>query len=306
MRKPLVLLLLLAAGLLLTAPVAAQPAFPAYSQAEVRPVFHLLLPITATLALLWLVRGIVIAWVNRARFALRASSRFVGWMPLLATVGTLALVWLITAGDQPVTLPFLHRLRIIENVIPLAIGLQAAFLFSPEDEPALEVLMACPRPPAWLVLERLGVLLVAQVSIALLATVLMIPVTGEALHIALLRWTAPGLLFTGFAIFISLRSRNVLFGLLLTGVLWFAMALFQDAFVPGYPMLYPLNYLQPFAWGVHPYMQPAMLDWSDYLLNRGLVASGGILLLAAGVRYLRDSERVLLGASNRQVTAFKP
>ena len=36
--------------------------------------------------------------------------------------------------------------HIAELLLPIVIGMQAAFAFAPEDEAPLEVLMACPRP----------------------------------------------------------------------------------------------------------------------------------------------------------------
>ena len=59
-----------------------------------------------------------------------------------------------------------------EVVIPLIAGLHAALLFAPDDEPALELLLAAPRPPVYLIYERLAALIGLQGGLALVLSVL--------------------------------------------------------------------------------------------------------------------------------------
>lgn len=300
MRKPIVLISSIAGLLLRASPAAAQPELPAFTQDQTRTVFSIGLVILGIIAAGWLVQLSTAGWAKRRWIAWRAAFRVVGWLPLVATVAMLVIGWLI--GSSPnVPLPIFEHLRVIESIVPIAIGLQAAFLFSPDDEPGLEVVMACPRPLVWLVMERLGVLLLLQAIIALAGTGLTVQLTEIDTLTALLRWTAPSLFFAGIGIFITLRSRNALFGLMMTGCLWFVLVLFMEAFIPGQPIFYPLNYIQPFGWGIQPFMQPQFLSWQDYLLNRGVLAVFGLVLIGISVSELRNQEKMLLGTEQTRL-----
>ncbi|HEX2620315.1 MAG TPA: hypothetical protein VHL11_09215, partial [Phototrophicaceae bacterium] len=242
MRKPVVFTLLTAALLVLASPAVAQPALPAFSQDQTRPVFQVLVVVLGGLALWQLVQVSVAGWNKRRWIAWKAALRTVGWIPLVATAGTIVLTWLVGSNPENI-LSIAEHVRVIESIVPIAIGLQAAFLFSPEDEPGLEVVMACPRPLTWLLLERLGMLLLLQAIIALAGTGLTVQLTHADLLTTLLRWTAPSLLFAGFAVFITLRSGNALFSLMITMCLWFVLGLFAEIFIPGVPIFYPFNYV---------------------------------------------------------------
>lgn len=281
----------------------AYPA-PAFTQEQLRPVFIMLLIVLSVFALRSLWQLSATGWRERQSISWQMTTRVLGYLilvlPALATLAALVIGWWIGGlANNPI--PIFARVRVLESILPLAVGLQAAFLFSPDDEPGLEVVMACPRPLSFLLLERLGVLLFIQTAIGTVFMAFTLPVTGEALSVALLRWTAPMLLFAGVGIFITLRSRNALFGMLMVGCLWAALALFPNMFMPGYPMIYPLNYVQPFGWGIHPYIQPTMLSDSDYLLNRALVAGIGIGLLTLSVYEMRHLEKLLLGNSHMSI-----
>lgn len=272
---------------------------PAFSMDETRAVWIVVLLITGTLALWGIVQAATTGWRWRDRFAWQMAQRMVGWMPALAACVALILGWVI--GDVPpeqlemAQLGFLSHLRIVETIIPLAIGLQAAFLFSPDDEPALEVLIACPRPLSLLLMERLLALLVIQVVIALLGTFIIVTQLDAPVLTTLLRWLAPSLFLSGLGMWITLRSRTAILGLLMVGLTGMALIFSPGAFIPGQPLPSPFHYIQPFAWGIHAYMQPTMLVWNDYLLNRGLVAVIGILLMGLTVLELRNTEKILLG-----------
>lgn len=300
MRKPGVFISSIVGLLLLASPAAAQPEAPAFTQAETRIVFTVVVIILGLMAIWGLIQVITAGWTRRHWIAWKAAFRAVGWIPLVATAVLLVLGWLI-GSSEPIVLPIFEHLRVIESIVPIAIGLQAAFLFSPDDEPGLEVVMACPRPLAWLLLERLGVLLLLQTIIALAGTAITVQLTDADLLTALLRWTAPSLFFAGIGIFITLRSRNALFGLMLTGCMWFVLVLFMEAFIPGQPIFAPLHYIQPFGWGVHPFMQPQVLSWQDYLLNRGVLAVIGLALIGISVRELRNQEKMLLGTGQTRL-----
>jgi hypothetical protein len=108
--------------------------------------------------------------------------------------------------------------------MPLVIGLQAAFLFSPEDEPGLELLATASRPLAWIPLERLLLLFLELGSVAIVAGVcgsLLIPDSPEITLWQLTgRWLIPSLAFAGLALNGTLISRQGVVGAIWVAVIW--------------------------------------------------------------------------------------
>ncbi len=263
--------------------------------AETRPVVHAALLVTGALAfglLVYGLRGLGAA----LRLTWRHSLRLSGWLPPVLTALVVGVVLLLPGSERGME-PF-AKARLIETVIPLALAIQACFLLTPDDEPVLELLLTCPRPASLLLLERLLVVALAQMLIGLIGALAVVALGVEDnLPLALLRWIPPALLLTGLALNAAIRSRRAAFGVMAVGLIWFVVSFFHQAFLPGVPTFTPLNYLQPWLWPVHLYLQPGELPAGDYLSNRLMVLALGINLIALAVYYLRDSERLLLGKS---------
>ncbi|CAG0942504.1 partial Carboxylesterase B, partial [Anaerolineae bacterium] len=218
-------------------------------------------------------------WRFRKWRTWRISASMVGWLPSLA--GAVAIGLLYAANLQESML--LRRAHLIESLLPLIAGVQAAFLLSPEDEPALEVSLACPRPFASIMLERLSVLFASQGSVALIGTMLIAASVGESAVIAVARWLAPLLFFAGLGVWLTLVSRQAVFSVGLIMLLWFGFNIVSESLVARWPALWPISvFLQP--------------DHIDYALNRAFIALIGLGLLTwTAVTLNGDSERVLLG-----------
>jgi hypothetical protein len=177
-------------------------------------------------------------------------------------------------------------------------------LLSPDDEPGIEVLLACPRRISWVLLERLAFVLGSQTLIALVGVVVSMSMTGERdILVEIARWLPPALFFSGVAVYTTLTSRQPAFSVAITGILWFVFSFVGGVLLPGTPTFWPLNLIQPFIWPVHVYLQPQDLSVSDWWLNRAVVAVVGIGLIVLAVRQLRDEERVLLGGAKAKKQA---
>jgi hypothetical protein len=235
----------------------------------------------------------VLAWRRRG-FAWRGNGRMIGWLPFALTAVVVGLGLLLP--DPSEHLQPLTTVRLIETIVPLAIAVQVAFLLSPDDEPALEVLLACPRPLSWLLLERLALIFAGQGLIAVMGSIAVLAVmgTGDLWHMTL-RWLPPAVLLSGLALNATLRSRRGISGLSVAGVLWFALVFFGEHFVPGGRVFWPLNYLQPLLWPLHAFLQPGDVPMIDYLTNRYFVLAAGVNLIALGVWYARHTEQLLTG-----------
>jgi hypothetical protein len=224
-------------------------------------------------------RAVQTTWRFRQWRTWRISARMVGWLPSLASAVAIGLLYAANLQEPML----LRRARVIESLLPLIAGVQAAFLLSPEDEPALEVSLACPRPFASIMLERLGVLLASQGSVALIGSVLIAPAVGESIGIAVVRWLAPLLFFAGLGVWLTIVSRQAVFSVGLIMLLWFGFNIVSESLIARWPALWPISvFLQP--------------DHVDYALNRAFIALIGLALLAWTTTALNgDSERVLLG-----------
>ncbi|MCU0496309.1 MAG: hypothetical protein MUF87_03035 [Anaerolineae bacterium] len=234
-----------------------------------------------------------ILYAHRHQIAWRYAWRRVGMIPTLLTLAALVGLTMLIESDVMPFVMWIGDARVVETVIPLAIGLQAAFLFSPDDEPTLELVIAAPRPLGILIAERLMILVFIQGAIALFTTVLLMTENPITLIDALIRSFPPSVLLAASGIYFTLRVRSGTFGLIIVGFMWAASAWITAPFTPGVIWPEPFDTLQPWLWAFHPYMQPSQLPDTAYLINRGMVLLIGLGLLTLSLSELRNSEKIL-------------
>lgn len=213
----------------------------------------------------------------------RISLRLLGWWPVAASAMFVGLAVAFPTQDAtPLSVS-----RLVETVVPLLAAVQAAFLFSPEDEPGLEVTLACRRPLAWTMLERLVWLFVLQGSVALIGSAVAVGLTGENFVGAVARWLAPLLVLVGIALCLTLMTRQPMMSIGLIVILWSGLMLASEQLIKPWPFLWPIGlYLQP--------------DQPDYWPNRIFLILIGLWLIRLAVTYfIRDEERVLLGGRGK-------
>jgi hypothetical protein len=227
-----------------------------------------------------------------AGIAWKASIRTVSRVGLAASL--IVTLFLLMADLPPDTsVPWSDKTRVISLIVPLALAIQAALIFSPDDEPSMEILLACPRPVAWVLLERIGVAALAQTGIVLVSIAL---IPHKGVLPLLTDWLPPAFLLTGVGVYITIRSHTAAFGVIVAGLLWFTAVFLGNALLPGSPTLPPFDYIQPVLWLLHPYLEPGILADGDYWLNRLCVTALGINLIALAAHLLRDEERIITGA----------
>ncbi len=211
------------------------------------------------------------------------SLRLLGWWPVAASAVLVALALL---SDMLESTP-ISIARAVETIVPWLAAVQAAFLFSPEDEPALEVTLACRRPIARTMLERLAWLFTLQGSVAWIGSVVAAGMTGESLSVVVIRWLAPLVIFVGLALCLTLLTRQPALSIGLLIVVWCGLMLASEQLIT----------LWPFLWPIGVYLQP---NRPDYALNRLFLILIGLWLIRLGLTYfVRDEERVLLGGRRK-------
>jgi pimeloyl-ACP methyl ester carboxylesterase len=212
-------------------------------------------------------------------------------IPLLAVSGLLVALslWLNATGHDFGNFVVLVTARVVETIIPLMLAIQVSQAFSPEEEQGMEVLLACPRPPAWLLLERLGPALAGQTLIAVAGSLVTWGITGGLLITDLLRWIPPALFMGGLALYMNMTTRRSAFSLALSVLMWWAMSFMGVSLIQRWPVLWPLDI----------FMQPEDLQSVDYILNRLFISLAGIGLALLAARILQDEERTLTGTSSK-------
>lgn len=198
-------------------------------------------------------------------------------------------LWSNAVGNDHEAIPMLITARAVETIVSLIFAIQVSQVFSPEDEPGMEVFLACPRPPAWLLLERLWPALAGQTLIALAGSLVAWHMTGDSLLIALLRWIPPTLFMGSLALYMNMTTRRSAFSLALSVLMWWAMSFMGPTLIQRWPVL----------WAIDVYLQPEDLQMTEYILNRLFITLSGIGLVLLSAHILQDEERTLSGKSGR-------
>ncbi len=242
--------------------------------------------------------------VGRGQIPWRVVLRRVAWWPLLLNVVFSVVLYLIAPAID-LTFFYEHSLaQMIVIVGPLVIAVQTALLVAPNDEPGLEMVLACPRPFHWLFVERVAVVLAGQ-TLATLVVMFVAWVLGEGVLMAMGGWIASVLFLSGLAAFVSVRSRKATMGVLIALLAWLVLGAMSsnmgEGLLPAVPFDFPfpwprpLGLIQPLVWMAHPFLRPDSLTLADFCLNRVIVSALGLGLMALAVILLTDTERLLLG-----------
>lgn len=171
-----------------------------------------------------------------------------------------------------------------EVVVPLIAGLHAALLFAPDDEPALELLLAAPRPAPYLIYERLAALIGLQGGIALtLSVVTVMTNPGANLVDIVLRWLPASVCMVGLCMAATLYSRRSNFGVLMAIGICVAMAFGKEMILPIFPNL----------WFMIFYLDPFMVTAEQYSFNRLFLLTVGISMVALVISRMRNEEWLL-------------
>jgi hypothetical protein len=221
-------------------------------------------------------------------FAWQTARHHLSWWQFALCIGVMGL-WLAISQTEGAERNFLiTAVRTAEILVPLFAGMQAAYAFSPEDEGPLEIMLAAPRPILWVIAERLILILAGYGAIGLTA-ILLIQTTfavGDAtISTMLVRWLPPMVWFIGVGLYLTLVTRQGMFGALMVLVIWGTSLLSSGGVPEKYLAIAPIL----------PYLQQGAPNISDdlYTLNRITLIVTGFLLAGAAARLALDEERVL-------------
>jgi len=227
---------------------------------------------------------------DRKRFSqsIRLNLKLVGWWPVAVGAAILTVLFLVISRSLGSGNPdqAIYLRRAVETIMPLAFGIQTAFLFGPDNEPALELLLSYPVTLSRLLLDRLLLVAGMHLAVALTATLVFTAVWGaENLALALARWLAAGIALAGVAIFTTQVTRQGVFGTLMVTLLWAASLYGGDAILAARGW--------GWFWPFHVYLQPEKLGLWIYLLNRLALVGIGLGLFLLAMKFLGDEDRLM-------------
>lgn len=215
----------------------------------------------------------------------RYSLAAVGWwMPILGLLGMVILAAFVTARDPIAQLIGFSAVAAAGACVS---GIQAAFAFAPNDEPALELLLSAPRPLWILICERLALVLLLNVALAVVGAVMFVGITGMSdVGAQLVRWFAPCIAMMGFGFFIGMVTRRSNYGALCV-ILIIGATLFGGMHV--------LMVQFPFLWVFDPFLEASRVAAADYALNRAVLIALGAALIVSALSLTRNEEQLLEG-----------
>lgn len=215
------------------------------------------------------------------RFAWKFSFRATGWLlALVAGLLLIARLAIALANMEMAEATFAS----FEVIIPLIAGLHAGLLFAPDDEPALELLLAAPRPPVYLIYERLAAMVALQGGLALVLSVLaVVSSPGANLFDVIVVWLPPSVCIVGLCMAATLFARRTAFGVLTAITICVAMAFGREVILPMFPNL----------WFMIFYLDPRTVTTEQYFVNRLFLLAVGAVVLALVLYRMRDEEKLL-------------
>jgi hypothetical protein len=226
--------------------------------------------------------------VNRERFlqSIKLNLKLVGWWPVAVSTAILAVIFILElhlAGSGG-AFETMYVRQAVETIAPLLFAIQAAFLLGPDNEPALELLLAYPVPLPHLFIDRLLLVAGMHLAVALTATLVFTATWGaENLALALVRWLAAGIALTGIAVFTTQVTRQGVFGTLMVTLLWAASLYGGDEILKVWPWFWPF----------HVFLQPEKFGLGTYLFNRLALVLFGVGLTLLAMKFLGDEDRLL-------------
>ena len=180
-------------------------------------------------------------------------------------------------------------LNVMATFLPLIAGCHLAFAFSPADEPALEGLLAAPRPVAWVLIERVALMAVPYILFALIGNAIVFARFSDEFAGMFLRWLPPFLFFVAVSVMVTVSTRQAAFGMTLTMVVWFGLAFMGDGMLFRWPYLWPL----------HIYLQPEQaVSSTAFILHQIWITLASLGILTRAAAQLNHPEKLLAASKS--------
>ncbi len=197
-----------------------------------------------------------------------------------AAVLAVAAAIILDQSDQPGQ----HFQLVCELLLPLAGAVSTAYLFSPENDPPLELLYTCPRSVAALLGARLvwlaGMMVLPVGIVQMIFLAVQTLLQPHNLWLLVQAWAPPTICLSGLGLLIAQGLRSAQAGVLVGVVVWILQVLMPGRILVENQVL--SLYLFPVFAG---------LPMDQMALNRWVLSGLGLLFFAAGFALARDPQR---------------
>jgi hypothetical protein len=180
-----------------------------------------------------------------AYWLLRAQARVVRHEIWSGSLFVMVLGVLVTLAADRAALPFVL-------IAPLVAAVGVAFLYGSGSEPALEIELATPVSPRFVLLARLSLLFGVDMLLGLAGSIILSLLRAEiSLWPLMMAWLAPMAFLSALALLVSLLFFEPLLGVLVSMVLWSIQTVhqFPQSFtLPAYLPNLLAGEAQPWLW----------------------------------------------------------
>lgn len=215
------------------------------------------------------------------------------WMNNIRQVGIvipflcfLTLWGLLLAGILEIDWEFVASLptqQVLTGVITLFAGVHGALLFSPEDEPIIEVLLSVPHPLSKLIGGRVIVMIFIYLMIGIMSQILLTEQISFTVTEALILWVPGLILLPNLGLLVTVITRQIVFGVGLVVIIWGAFFLYGSSIIR----------LAPYIYSVHIFPLSIWSDAELFLVNRITIISLGLFCFIWVLSFLAKEESVL-------------
>ncbi|GAB1421059.1 hypothetical protein MASR2M15_11950 [Anaerolineales bacterium] len=205
------------------------------------------------------------------------------WLPLLCLVCLWSLLLAVLLKADWEFIASLPVQYILIGTITLFAGLHSALLFSPDDEPIIELLLSFPYALSKLIAGRFLIMLIIYLLLGLISQLLILPQLTITFLEALSLWIPELILFSAIGLLITIMTRKSIFGVGMVLILWAAFFLNGSAILGNAPYLYNIYFFPLDIWP-----QPEL-----FFINRLTVFLLGSFCFTWALSFLSREESVL-------------
>ncbi|RMG87806.1 MAG: hypothetical protein D6712_05015 [Chloroflexi bacterium] len=218
------------------------------------------------------------------------------WQQLnkLIPIAIITIMWLILAGGIiEVDWEFVANLPpewVLTGAISIGAGFHSAILFSPDDDPTVELLLTMPYALSTLIFVRFVLLVSLYVLLGIISHSVLALINGAEINFVygVLMWLPGTLLLASLGLFVTLVTRQIVFGVGLVILIWVAFWQYGTLIFVSAPYLYSIHLFLP---------ELGTSGQALMIINRLTVLALAFFLLMWSVTLLTREEYIMTGRS---------
>lgn len=216
------------------------------------------------------------------------------WQQLnkLIPIAIMTIMWLILAGGiVEIDWEFVANLPpewVLTGAISIGAGFHSAILFSPDDDPAVELLLTMPYALSTLIVVRFVLLVSLYVLLGVISHSVLALISDTEIDLVsgVLMWLSGTLLLASLGLFVTLVTRQIVFGVGLVILIWGAFWQYGTLILGFAPYLYSMHLFLP---------ELGTSGQALMIVNRLTVLALAFFLLMWSATLLTQEEYIVIG-----------